>query len=186
MMEELWTRKREMVDKYEHDVADYERMWDIMGTTCLIGFRTPHIVVITRGIGTRTWCNGDGKLTRTQNSLKSQFLMMISRIPSHLCHACPQLYHHRSTQSYLIALYLSMPWSRANSEYCIHRVQHTPNTAYTEHSLHRVQHTLSTAYAAYCIIPRSTVSRSQPVSHLSADHVVFNSLHWHNYELTNE
>ena len=31
-----------------------------------------------------------------------------------------------------------------------------------------------------------TVSRSQPVSYLSADHVVLNSLHCYNYELTNE
>jgi len=41
-----------------------------------------------------------------------------------------------------------MPWSSVNTEY----------------SIHRVQHSLSTAYTAYCIISRSTVSRSQPVS----------------------
>jgi len=35
------------------------------------------------------------------------------------------------------------------------------------------------------MIPRSTVARSQPDSHLSAD-VVLNSLHLHNYKLTNE
>jgi len=76
--------------------------------------------------------------------------------------------------------------STAYTEYSIHRVQHTPSTAYTEYNIHRVTHTLSTTYTAYCIIPRSTVSRSQPVSHLWADHVVLNSLHSHNYELTNE
>jgi len=38
----------------------------------------------------------------------------------------------------------------------------------------------------YCINPRLTVSCSQPVSHLSADHVVLNPLHSHNHELTNE
>ena len=59
-----------------------------------------------------------------------------------------------------------MPWSGVDTEYSIHRVQHTPSTAYTEYSIHRVQHTLSTAYPAYCIIPRSTVTRSQPVSYL--------------------
>jgi len=81
-----------------------------------------------------------------------------------------------------------MPWSRVNTEYIIHRVQHTPSTAYTEYSIHRStayteeQHTPSTAYTVYCIIPRSTVSRS----HLSADHVVLNSLHSHNHELTNQ
>jgi len=40
-------------------------------------------------------------------------------------------------------------------------------------------------YAAYCISPRGTVSRSQPVSELLAILVVLNSLHSHNYELTN-
>ena len=48
------------------------------------------------------------------------------------------------TQSWVIPLYLSMPWSRVNTEYRIHRAQHTPSTAYTEHSIHRVQHTPST------------------------------------------
>jgi hypothetical protein len=54
-----------------------------------------------------------------------------------------------------------------------------------EYSIHKVLHTLSTAYTAYCIILRSTVSRSQTVSHLSANHVVLKSLHSHNYQLTN-
>jgi hypothetical protein len=48
-----------------------------------------------------------------------------------------------------------MPWLRVNTEY----------------SIQRVQNTMSTAYTAYCIIPRSTASRSQPVSHLLADYV---------------
>jgi len=59
-------------------------------------------------------------------------------------------------------------------------------TAYTEYSICRVQHTMSTAYTVYCIIPRSTVSHSQPVPYLLADHGVFNSLHSHNYKLTNQ
>jgi len=42
------------------------------------------------------------------------------------------------------------------------------------------------AYTVYCIISRSTVSRTQPVFHLSADHVVLNSLDSHNYKLTSE
>jgi hypothetical protein len=53
-------------------------------------------------------------------------------------------------------------------------------------SAHRVWHTLNTAYIEYCFIPRSTVSDSQPVSHLLADHVVLNSLHGHNCKLTNK
>jgi hypothetical protein len=70
--------------------------------------------------------------------------------------------------------------STAYTEYSIHRVQHKPSTAYTEYS------TLCTAYTAYCIIPRLTFSHSRPVSQLSADHVVLDSLHSHDSELTNE
>jgi len=35
---------------------------------------------------------------------------------------------------------------------------------YMQYSIHRVQHTLRTAFTTYCIIPRLTVSRCQPVS----------------------
>jgi len=45
-----------------------------------------------------------------------------------------------------------MPWSRVNTEYIIHRVQHTPSTAYIEYRIHWVLHTPRT-----CIIPRLTV-----------------------------
>ena len=38
----------------------------------------------------------------------------------------------------------------------------------------------------YCIIPRSTDSWSQPVSHLSANHDVLDSLHYHDYNSTNQ
>jgi len=65
-----------------------------------------------------------------------------------------------------------------------HQVQHTPSTAYTKYSIHRVQHTPSTAYTADCVIPRLNVS--QPVSQLSADYVVLNSLRSHDYESSNE
>jgi hypothetical protein len=84
--------KREMgdEDEEENDVADYQRIWDTRGATCLIGFEKPHIGVITHWIG-------DGKLTRTLNSVKSLFLMMISPIPSHLSLSCPHFYHHLRT-----------------------------------------------------------------------------------------
>ena len=51
----------------------------------------------------------DGKLPRTQRSIQSQFLMMISPISSHLSLSRPQVYHHRRTRSQVIPLYLSMP-----------------------------------------------------------------------------
>jgi len=67
-----------VVDKKEGDggwrwerYGGYERLWEIRGTTCLIGFRRPHISDSTRRIGTRTCHIGDGQLTRTRNSLKS-------------------------------------------------------------------------------------------------------------------
>jgi len=70
---------------------------------------------------------------------------------SHLHRQSLFFYHHRRTQSYVIPHHLSMPWSRVNTEYSIHRVQHSPSTAYTEYSIHRVQHTPSTAYTEYSI-----------------------------------
>jgi len=95
-----------VVDEKERDggwrserYGGYERTWRIRGMGWLIGFRRPRISVVTRRIGTRTCRIGDGKLTRTQNSLKSQFLMMISPISSDLSLSCAQLYHHLRTQS---------------------------------------------------------------------------------------
>jgi len=60
----------------------YKRIWLIRGTTYLIGLGRPRVGVITRRIGTRTCHIGDGELTRTRNSLKSQFLMMICPVSS--------------------------------------------------------------------------------------------------------
>jgi len=67
-----------------------------------------------------------------------------------------------------------------------HNQELTLSTAHTDYSKHWVQHTLSIAYSEYCVIPWSTVACSQPVSLLTANHVVLNSLHSHNYKLTNE
>jgi len=95
-----------VVDEKERDggwrwewCGGYERTWEIRGTTCLIGFRRPGIGVITRRIRTLTCRIWDGKLTRTRNSLKSLFLMMISPISSDLSLSCAQLYHHLRTRS---------------------------------------------------------------------------------------
>ena len=77
----------------------YERLWEIWGMTCLIGFRRPDIGVIASQIGTHSYHIGDGQLTRTWNFLKSEFLMMISPISSDLSLFCAQLYHHLRTQS---------------------------------------------------------------------------------------
>jgi len=135
MMVELWPRKGQMEDGGVNNVEDYQRIREIRGTTCLIGFRRPCIGVFTRQIGTRTCRISDGKLTRTRKSLNSQNLRILSPIPSHLSLSCPQLYHHLRTQRWVITHYLSMPWSRVNTEYCIHWVPDTLRTASSQHRL---------------------------------------------------
>jgi len=97
MMVELWTRKRNGGWRWEW-YGGYERIWEIRGTTCLIWLGRPRIGVSSRWIWTHTCCIGDGQLTRTWNSLKSQFLMMISPISSDLSLSCAQLYHHLRTR----------------------------------------------------------------------------------------
>ena len=129
--------------------------------TCLSVLTGPHIGVVTCRIGSSTCHTRHGKLTRTPNSLKSQFLMMISPISSHLSHSLPSPKNTKSSHPY-------------QSFHAMIMIQH------------RVQHTPSTVSSEYCIIPRFTVSCSQPVSHLLADHSVLNSLHSHHYVLTNE
>jgi hypothetical protein len=60
------------------------------------GFRTDlHFA----DVGTRTCHIGDGKFSRTRNAVTSQLLMIISPVPSHLSHSCPQFYHHLRTRS---------------------------------------------------------------------------------------
>jgi len=101
------------VDKKERDggwrwerYGWYEQLWEIKSTTWLIGvrrgligFRRPRIGVITHRIRTRTCHIGDGQLTCTQISLKSQFLMMISPISSEISLSCAELYQHLRTWS---------------------------------------------------------------------------------------
>jgi len=81
------------------EVMEHFPFREIRGTTCLIRLRRPRIGVITRQIGTRTCHIRDGKLTRTRNSLNSQFLMIVCPISSDLSPFCPQLYHHLRTRS---------------------------------------------------------------------------------------
>ena len=81
----------------ENNVEDDERICEIRGTASLIGLGGPCIGEFTCRIGTFTCDNGDGTLTCTRNSLKSQFLMMISPVRSDLSLSCPQFYHHLRT-----------------------------------------------------------------------------------------
>ena len=79
------------------------------GMTCVIGLGRPRIGVSSRRIGTRNCRIRNGQLTRTRNSRKSQFLMLISPISSDLSLSCAQLYNHLRTRSQVIPLNLSMP-----------------------------------------------------------------------------
>jgi len=69
-----------VVDEKERDggwswewCGGYERIREIRGTTCLIGLGKPRIGGITCRIRTHTCRIGDGKLTRTRNSLSPSF-----------------------------------------------------------------------------------------------------------------
>ena len=70
MMVELWIRKREMGDEDGNNVEDRSGYEKSRVQLCLIGLGRPRVDVLTRRIGTRTCCIGDGKLTCTENSLK--------------------------------------------------------------------------------------------------------------------
>jgi hypothetical protein len=118
-----------------------------MWTTFLIRLGRPRIGVITLHIESSTSWIWDGKLTHIRNYLKSQFRMMISPLSSLFSHSRVQLYHHLTTQSSFIALYLSIPWSTVSTEYIMHRVQHTRSKEYTNYSIHWVLHTRRTTWS---------------------------------------
>jgi len=88
----------------------------------------------------------------------------------------------------------SFSWSFLTSPHISHLlvlnstivVEHKVKSSLPISPCHDQELTPSTAYTVYCIIRWSTVSRTQRVSHLSADHDVLNSLHSSSYELTNE
>jgi len=95
-----------VVDKKERNggwrwerCGGYEGIREIRGTTYVIGLEWPCIGGNSRLVGTRTCRIRAGKYTRTQNSLKSQFLTMISLISSHHSLCRPQLYRHLKTRS---------------------------------------------------------------------------------------
>jgi len=83
IMVELWTRKRDGGQRWEQ-YGGYEWICEIRGKTCLIGLSRLHLGVVTGRIGSCTCCIGNGKMTRRQNSLKSQFPMMITHLISSL------------------------------------------------------------------------------------------------------
>jgi hypothetical protein len=80
-----------VVDEEENDegwrwgrYGRIRRIWGISSTTCPIGFRILRISLHTCRIGDCTYCIGYGISTVSLEIPKSQFLMMISPISSHL------------------------------------------------------------------------------------------------------
>jgi len=99
MMVELWTRKREIRDDDEDDIEDTSG-YDKSGVRLdWLGGEDHVLVLVPAGSGLTPAAAGMVNCFRTRNSLKSQFLMMISRISSDLSLSCAQLYHHLRTPS---------------------------------------------------------------------------------------
>ena len=89
-----------------------------------------------------------------------------------------------------------MPWVWVNTEYSIHRVKHTPSTAYTTYSIHPVQHTPSTAYTVDSIhqvqhapstaYTKYSIHQVQHPPSTASSQDCLASLHSHDHELTPE
>jgi len=90
-----------MGDEDGNEYGGYERILEVRGTTCVIGFTRPPIGVVTRRIGSSTCRIRNGQLTLTQNSLQSQFLMMISPSSSHLFVSLPSPKNTKLSHPYL-------------------------------------------------------------------------------------
>lgn len=110
-----WGNGEEMDEKVRdgdedgNDIRGYERMWEIWGTTCLIGGTIPNNDIYTCWIRSHTCYIHKDKLTGISNSILSQSLRMIIPISFHLTLYCPQLYHWKRIQANAIYHYLSIP-----------------------------------------------------------------------------
>jgi len=175
-MVELRTRRTDGGWRWEQ-YGPYERIWEIRGTTYRMGYRSPFIGVITCQIRSFICRIGNGKLTCTQDSLKSQFRMMNSHLFSSLSLSSWTLPSYKNTKL------LHPSQSLHAMSMSEHRVQHTPSTAFTEYCTHCVLHTLSTASSQDRLSPAPSQSL---ISHLLANLVVLNSVYSYNYDLTNE
>ena len=167
-MAELWTRKRDGECRWE-EYWGYERICEIRGSSCLIRWGTAHISVITGRLRSCTCHIRNGQFTCTRSSLNSKFPTMISSMSSDLSHSRPQLYHHIRTRSYVIPLFLSIPWLIVNTKYSIHWVLHTLHTASSQHQLSPApsQSLISWQIMLYSIRCIRSIT-SSPISQFSA------------------
>jgi len=158
MMVELWTRKREMGDGDETDMEDTSAPGKSEVRLTWLGLEDPVSVLLPTGSGLVPAVLGMVNWLAHEILISPSFSWWFPPSP-------------------LISLFLVL-----NSTITY---EHEVKSALSISPCHNHELTPSTAYTKYSIIPRSTDSRSQPVSHLSADDVL-NSLHSHNYKLTNE
>jgi len=136
------------------------RIWENVGnpeTTDKILFKNPGTNNVTCWILSGICSIRSSQLTSTRCTLMSQFLILISPIPSHLTFSCSQLYHFVRTCRYVIPLNLSMPWTWVDTKYSI-------NPRLTVFHSQLVTH-LSSLFSYLS----SLISHlSSPISHLSS------------------
>jgi hypothetical protein len=142
-------------DEDENTVEDYERVCKIRGMAYLIGLGRSCSGVITRRIRTRSGHIGDGKLTYTQISLQSEYLIMISPVPAHFSLVLNSTITSQCEVKAFVSIspchdQLITP-NTVYTEYCIHRVLQTLRTTYASYHIHRVLHIPRTAYTTYGI-----------------------------------
>jgi len=111
---ELWTRKREMGDEHKNVVEDTSRYEKSGVRLPWFGLEDLILVYLHARSGLINAVLRMVNWLTHKIRFKSQFLIIISPISSHLSLSRHQLYRCLRTQSYVIALYLSMPWSRVN------------------------------------------------------------------------
>jgi len=177
-------------------MGGYMRILQKWCTTCLLEHGWHCITFPTCHIWSCVCHTRNGQLTHTWHTSKSQFLITISRISSHLSPSLSLLYYHWRTCSDSIHLYLFMPHLCLNTNYSIYRIQDTLITTYTKYWIYWVPQTPSTVYTKLCIhqlllTPSTTsfqqrltptpTSRTSLTSHLSVDFVVLNPLCSHKY-----
>jgi len=159
MMVELWTRKREIGDEDVNDMEDTSSYEQSGVGLAWLGLEELVLLVLPTGLRLVPAVSG-----------------MVNWLPHN--HLLTHSFSRWFPPSPLIFLFLVLNSTITQG--------HEVKSSLSISSCHNHELTLSTAYTKYSIIPSSTVSCSQPVFHLSADVVVLNSLHSHNYKLTNE
>jgi len=123
---ELRTRKREM----RGDGGDHHDKQLLKRIFCAGQFTIPDTACTSsdpacKYIDTRSSQPNQAKLY-PWFLISASILHIVPIFIPHLSLSYPQLYHHRRTQSSVIPLYLSVSWSRVDTECSIHWAHHPP------------------------------------------------------------